>query len=67
MVRSIKKGMGLVLHGGGLARFYCDNGYRLVGSPVLACDGRFWNATIPKCKCESPSQPLLWPLPRPRK
>ncbi|XP_034254250.1 E-selectin-like [Thrips palmi] len=58
-VRAIKKGMGLVLHNGGIARFYCDHGYRLVGSPVLACEGRFWNATIPKCKTswDGPGEP----------
>lgn len=37
--------------GGATVRFECDrDGYALEGSPVLTCDGQFWNGTVPACK-----------------
>ncbi|XP_075987130.1 uncharacterized protein LOC142983863 [Anticarsia gemmatalis] len=29
--------------------YFCLPGYKLVGSPVLYCNGRSWNGTVPNC------------------
>ena len=45
---------------GAAFRFEClEDGYTLHGSPVLTCDGQFWNGTVPTCKVVRDTSALL--------
>ncbi|XP_014489529.1 PREDICTED: uncharacterized protein LOC106752378 [Dinoponera quadriceps] len=35
---------------GGILMFFCEPGYRLVGSSEIYCNGRNWNETTPSCR-----------------
>ena len=42
---------------GDTATYACNEGYELVGTPVISCeDGGTWDGPLPTCRCELPKQ-----------
>ena len=35
---------------GAILMYFCESGYKLVGSAEIYCDGRQWNGTAPYCR-----------------
>ncbi|XP_078490561.1 LOW QUALITY PROTEIN: uncharacterized protein LOC100178466 [Ciona intestinalis] len=58
-VEDLRNGVKVVKHNGAVLLHTCNEGYNIIGSSILYCDGHRWNAARPVCRAhDSHTAPL---------